>query len=165
MKENVTVYFDFWKSMVSWVNLYLKRLNEDDLKTEIIPGGNHGVWILGHLIASEDDLSEYLGKGPLLFPAYQDLFKQKSDLQAVEKYPEIHVLKTHWDAVCEKNENIYLELTDKELLEPHEKIEGKIEDDYFKTKAGCLKNWTLHQMHHAGQLAVLCAKCGKQGLL
>jgi len=64
MRQNVDVYFDFWKSMVRWVNMYLNK--------------NHGVWILGHLIASEDDLSEYLGKGPMAFPNYQTLFKQSS---------------------------------------------------------------------------------------
>ena len=108
MRQKVAVYFDFWKSMVSWVNMYLKNLDDEDLKMEITPNGNHGVWILGHLIASDDDLSEYLGKGSILFPAYQHLFKQQSQLQAVEKYPSIDILRNHWIQVCEKNKEIYL---------------------------------------------------------
>jgi len=151
--------------MVSWVNMYLKGLDNEDLKMELSPNGNHGVWILGHLIASEDDLSEYLGKGPMLFPDYQNVFKQGSQLQAVEKYPAIDLLRDHWNEVCNKNNDIYLKLTDIELAKPHEKIEGKPEEDFFKTKEGCIKNWILHQMHHAGQLAVLRAKCGKKSLI
>ena len=76
MRQKVEVYSNLWKTMVAWVDLYLKNLEENDLGTELIPGGNHGVWILGHLIASDDDLSEYLGKGPMLFPDYQNVFKQ-----------------------------------------------------------------------------------------
>lgn len=165
MKQKADVYFNFWKSMVSWVNMYLNGLDDEDLKMELTPNGNHGVWILGHLIASEDDLSEYLGKDPMLFPAYQDIFKQGSKLQTVEAYPAIDLLRDQWKQVCDKNMDIYQKLTDVELTEPHEKIEGKIEDDYFKTKEGCIKNWILHQMHHAGQLAALRAKCGKKSLV
>jgi len=165
MKQKVDIFFDFWKSMNSWVNMYLNSLDEEDLKMEIVAGGNHGVWVLGHLIASEDDLSEFLGKGSIMFPEYQELFKQKSTLQPVEKYPSISILKAHWEEVCKKNENIYNNLTDVELTEPHEKIEGKIEDDYFKTKEGCIRNWILHQVHHAGQLAILRAKSGKKKLV
>lgn len=165
MREKVNIYFDFRKSMISWVNMYLKQLDDENLKMKIIPEGNHGVWILGHLIASDDDLSEYLGKGPMLFPQYQQLFKQKSKLLPVTEYPKISLLRKHWEQVCKKNENIYLNLTDKELMEPHLKIEGKTKDDFFKTKEACLKNWILHQMHHAGQLALLFKKCKKKGLV
>lgn len=165
MRQKVNVYFDFWKSMVGWVNMYLNGLDNEDLKMELTPNGNHGVWILGHLIASEDDLSEYLGKGVMLFPDYQNMFKQKSQVQEVGKYPAIDLLRDHWQQVCNKNKDIYLKLTDSELTEAHEKIDGNIEDDFFKTKEGCIKNWILHQMHHAGQLAVLRTKCGKKNLI
>lgn len=165
MRQKVNVYFDLWKSMFGWVNMYLNGLENEDLKMELTPKGNHGVWILGHLIASEDDLSEYLGKGVMLFPDYQDMFKQSSQLQATENYPAIDLLRDQWQQVCSKNKNIYLKLTDHELAEPHEKIEGNPEDDFFKTKEGCIKNWILHQMHHAGQLAVLRTKCGKKSLI
>jgi len=165
MRQKTDVYFNFWKSMVSWVNMYLNGLDNEDLKMELMPNGNHGVWILGHLIASEDDLSEYLGKGAMLFPLYQDIFKQGNKVQAVEKYPAIDVLRNCWKQVVDKNNDIYLKITDVELSEPHQKIKGKIEEDYFKTKEGCLKNWILHQMHHAGQLSVLRTISGKKSLV
>ncbi|MBK8383673.1 MAG: DinB family protein [Ignavibacteria bacterium] len=41
--------------MTEWINWLLKDLTDEDLRTELSPGKNHGIWILGHLIASDDD--------------------------------------------------------------------------------------------------------------
>lgn len=165
MEPNTTIYYNLWKSMVSWVDMYLIGLSDDDLNKEIMPGGNHGIWLLGHLIVCEDDLSEYVGKGVMLFPEYQELFTQGSILQPVANYPTASVLRESWSAVCSKNNALYQTLTDNELKDPHNKIESSMEDDFFKTKEGCLRNWILHQMHHTGQLAVLRVSCGKDRLI
>jgi len=165
MEQKAAVYFDFWKTMVSWVNIYLDKIEDDCLYTALRPGGNHGVWLLGHLIICEDDLSEYLGKGPMLFPEYQPMFDQNRKVLPVEKYPSISVLRKNWQQVCEKNKVIYSQLKDDELALPHKKVEGDIEDNYFKTVEGCLKNWILHQIHHTGQLAALSAKYKKEKMV
>ncbi len=147
--------------MRDWVDMYLDELTDEELRSEIIPGHNHGVWILGHLIASDDTLSEYLGKGPQLFPETQ-VFAQSSMLMPVEECPSVPELRKQWKEVCEKNDAVYRELRDEELQEPHAMIVGNPEEDYFKTKQGVIINWTLHQVHHAGQLALLLAKFGRR---
>lgn len=148
--------------MVDWVNMYLHAIKDDELLIEIVPGRNHGVWILGHLIASDDDLSLYITKEPILFPELQEFFKQGSTLQEIEKYPPIPDLREKWKKVCEKNENVFNQLTDEMLDEYHEMIKGDPEQDYFKTKEVVLINWTFHQIHMAGQLALLLGKAGRR---
>ena len=145
--------------------MYLTRLSDDDLKLSIASGKNHGVWILGHLIVSDDDLSLYLGKGPMLYPEYSDIFGQGSILKHVSEYPAAGILREHWREVTGKNKKIYSELRDEELTEPHAMIKGKIEDDFFKTKENCIIMWQLHQMYHTGQLGVLYAKSGKEKII
>lgn len=142
--------------------MFLTRLSDDDLKMEIAPGKNHGVWILGHLIESDDDLSLYLGKGPMLFQEYSDLFGQGSVLKSVTEYPPVSLMRQQWKEVADKNLKIYEELNDEELDEPHAMVKGKLEDDFFKTKENCIINWLLHQVYHAGQLSVLYAMTGKE---
>jgi len=149
-----------WREMRDWVNMYLDELTDEELKSEIVPGHNHGVWILGHLVASDDTLSEYLGKGPPLFPETQ-VFAQTSVLKPVESCPSPAELREQWKKVCEKNDAVYRELRDEELSEPHAMIAGNYEDDFFKTKQRIIIFWTLHQVHHAGQLALLLAKFGR----
>jgi hypothetical protein len=151
--------------MASWVNVYLKNLTDEELTHEILPGKNHGVWMLGHLIASDDDLSLYLGKGPRLYPEYEGVFTQGSRLKPAGEYPAPSVLREQWYNVVEKNKKIYSELKDEELLQPHEMLKGKIGDDYFKTKGNVAINWLLHQLYVTGQLSVLRLACGKPGLV
>jgi hypothetical protein len=118
--------------MVDWVNMYLDALTDDDLKMEIIPGRNHGVWILGHLIVSDDDLSLYINKQPLLFPKLQNIFKQGSTIQSVEKYPSASELRQYWEEVCEKNDKLFNDLKDEVLDQPHENVLTNTQIVYFK---------------------------------
>jgi hypothetical protein len=150
------------KFMVDWVNMYLDAIKDDELMIEIVPGRNHGIWILGHLIASDDDLSLYINKEPMLYPELQELFKQGSTLQDINKYPPIPELREKWKKVCEKNEKLFSQITDEMLDQYHEMITGDPEKDYFKTKEVVIINWTLHQIHMAGQLALLLGKAGRR---
>jgi hypothetical protein len=147
-------------AMADWVSGNIDPLTDEELKMEIAPGKNHGVWLLGHLITSDDDFSVYMGKSPLLYPEYYKLFGQGSKLQPVENYPSIPLLREQWKNVVEKNKKIYAELTDEELEEFHAKAKDP-EKDYFKTKQRIVIFWQLHQMYHAGQLGVLVTKAGK----
>ncbi|HZV13116.1 MAG TPA: DinB family protein [Candidatus Kapabacteria bacterium] len=162
MKTRSQTFKEQRQIMVDWVNMYLDALTDDELKMEIVPGRNHGVWILGHLIASDDDLSLYINKEPVLYPDCQELFQQGSVLKSVESYPPISELRRRWKAVCEKNEILFDQLRDEMLDEPHEMIKGDPEKDFFKTKDVCLMVWTLHQVHMAGELALLLGKAGRR---
>lgn len=146
--------------MLEWVNGCINSLDDDEFRMELSPGKNHGVWILGHLVVSEDDFSIFMGNGELLFPELVEFFAQKSKLQPPENYPPVPELRGYWDAVCRKNREIYSQLADDELDMPHALLEND-DTDYFKTKKRVIMAWQFHQMYHAGQLAVLVARAGK----
>ena len=148
-------FYKQWKIVTWWISEMLNSLSDDELKKTISPGRNHGIWILGHLIQSEDELSTYLGKGGYIFPENERLFGQKNKPGPVESYPDIQVLRKQWVNVVSKNDKILSEITDAEWDEPHAFIEGYIENDYFKTKGGCVMNWIIHQTYHIGQLVLL----------
>lgn len=145
---------------VWWINDTLSRLSDNDFNLELFPGKNHGVWILGHLVVSDDDFSKFMGRGELLFPEYSEIFRQGSKVLPVENYPSVSELKKCWDDVCQKNRKIYLDLKDFEFDEPHAMLEDA-EKDFFKTKGKVIMTWQLHQMYHNGQLAALLSKAGK----
>jgi hypothetical protein len=161
MENPVSHYFlQQWRVMAGWTSGTINALNDEDLREELSPGKNHGVWILGHLIESEDELSVFLGKEPFLFPEYETLFGQGSKLLPVGDYPSAVILREQWKAVLAKNERILSQMTDAEWDEPHARLkEG--EDDFFKTKGRCIGIWNLHQNYHNGQLASLLARAGK----
>ncbi|MBE2255493.1 MAG: DinB family protein [Ignavibacteria bacterium] len=151
-------FYRQWKILTEdWIALYLRLLEEKDYEIEISPGKNHGIFILGHLIASDDDFSLYMGKGEILFPEIQNLFASPNSLKPVSDYPPLPELKDKWNSVCEKNNLIYQNLTDNELDEIHAKCENP-DTDYFKTKEKIIISWQFHQAFHVGQLATIYSK-------
>ena len=110
-------FYEQYVMMYEWVNLYLNALSERDIKQELSPGKNHGVWILGHLIVSDDDFSLYMDKGDLLFPEYREIFAQGSKLLKPEQYPADSLMREQWKQVIKKNKIIYESLNDNEFNE------------------------------------------------
>jgi len=136
--------------------MFMSKLTDEDWNEYIITDRNHGIWLLGHMIASDDDLSLFINKAPMLFPEYQDIFSQGSKCLSIENYPSLEVLKGAWNSVCEKNKKIYSELKDENLDESHHG-----DEDFVKTKEDVISHWLIHQAYHSGQLGVLVAKVGK----
>lgn len=146
--------------MIEWVNGIIDLLTDEEFKLEIFPGKNHGVWLLGHLVTSDDDFSVFMGKGDVLFPEYYEMFGQGSKLLSAENYPPVSELRAAWIKVCDKNRKIYHGLSDDELQTPHALVKD-YDKDYFKTKERVIMAWHLHQLYHAGQLGVIISQTGK----
>jgi len=146
--------------MIEWVNGIIEPLSDEEFKMELSPGKNNGVWLLGHLIVSDDDFSEFMGKGEAIFPQYIIFFGQGSKILPAESYPPVTELKDAWKKVCDKNRKIYSGLSDDELQQPHALVKD-FDIDYFKTKERVIMAWHLHQLYHAGQLGILVARSGK----
>jgi len=163
--ENILAkkFYQQYVMMIEWVDIYIKMLTDEEFEMELSPDKNHGVWIFGHLITSDDDFSYYMGKGNFMFPEYQDLFGQGSKLQPVKNYPEVSKLKEQWKSVCEKNKKIYESLKDEEFEESPENMTDEMKK-YFITKGKVVMAWQLHQMYHGGQLSVLASRTGKKML-
>ena len=128
-KEKTAVILEQWQTMRHWVNLYLNKLSDEDLAKEIFPGSNHGIWILGHLIACEDDIAPYIRNKAYLFKEYQKIFSSPAELQKPELYPSALMLREQWKEVCIQSESILSALSDDELdkgyYEIFEKQAGK----------------------------------------
>ncbi len=158
MKNPITTaFYDQWTIMTSWISGTLSRLSDADLCAYV--GRNHGIWILGHLIESEDELGVYLGKADWMFPDYADMFGQGSVLLPADKYPSAAVLREQWRAVLDRNHLLLQALSDAEWDEPHTQIHSgvPVDKDFFRTKGRCIAIWNIHQAHHNGQLSILAA--------
>ena len=154
-------FYELWQNMTQWASGYIDRLSDEEFAQDIIPGRNHGVWILGHLIESEDELSKFLGEGEMIYPDYEETFGMRSKLRPPQSYPPVPKLREQWKEVVAKNEHMFQTLHDSEWDEPHALVKGAVEDDFYGTKGRCVYLWNLHQMYHVGQLALLLAKNGK----
>jgi len=139
-----------------WADWIISSLSDEDLKKEIFPGKNHGVWLLGHLITCEDDFALFMGKGEITYMDYHNMFAEETQPLSFDNYPPISEMKAKWKEMLEKNRKIYSELNDSELNESHAQRKG--ENDFCKTKEDVAVHWQVHLMYHAGQLSVLIPK-------
>lgn len=146
-------------SSAGWGNWIIGQLSDDDLKKEISPGKNPGTWLLGHLIACEDDFALYIKNEKATYPEYQKWFAYETKPQAFENYPPISEMRDKWKEMVEKNKKIYAELTDEVLNEPHARLTD--ENDFCQTKHDIAVHWQVHLMYHVGQLSVLIPKAVK----
>lgn len=150
-----------YELVTEWLSGIVGGYSDSDFSLSLAPGKNHALWILGHLVTSDDDLSLFLGKGELLFPEYTKVFSQGCKLIPPEECPQPAELKNALQNVIEKNRKIYSGLTEDELDTPHSMLkEG--EDDYFKTKRRVLISWQLHTVYHTGQLGAIISAAGKR---
>lgn len=156
-----TKFYQQYLMTIDWVNLYIDSLTDEEFEMELLPGKNHGVWIFGHLITSEDDFSLFMGKGELLYPDYREMFGQGSKLQPAKTYPKVSELRKQWTRITDKNKKIYENLKDEEFDQPHNNLVD-YKEDFFKTKDRVIMAWQLHQMYHGGQLGILVARTGKK---
>ena len=158
-KKVINAYLEQFSIMEGWINQHLNSLSDEDLAAEIAPGRNTGIWTLGHLIASMDDIGLYLCNEDIL---YKDLWDQfgpgsKSDGKA---YPPVSEMRERWIKVNEKAKRIISGLTDNELNEKHNNKQDTTE--FYNTKQKVIDCWILHQMYHAGHLGILSANKKKK---
>jgi len=155
-------FYDQWKILNSWLSNTINKLTDEELCSTIAPNRNHGVWILGHLIESEDELAVYLGLDNWLFPEYEAMFGQGSPLLPVAQYPHVSFLRQQWQQVSARNNQLLSTFTDAQWHQPHTRIDSgnPLDEDFFKTKGRCIAIWNIHQTLHLGQLGVLRQKWG-----
>jgi uncharacterized damage-inducible protein DinB len=159
---NTTKFISAQYDMVTdWMMGIINNFTDDELKLEIAPGKNYALWIVCHLVASDDDFSMFMGRGGLLYPEYAELFSQGKKLIPFEQCPSPKDVRNALEKVIEKNKLVYSSLNDEELNEPHALMNDP-ENDFFKTKARVIMAWQLHQVYHTGQLASILSAAGKR---
>src|SRR6202008_5144316 len=71
---------------------------DEQLESEIAPGKNSGVYLIGHLTTISDGLLPILGFREKLYPFLEDIFLKNPDSSGLEK-PSTAELKQYWNAV------------------------------------------------------------------
>ncbi|WP_158798272.1 DinB family protein [Pedobacter sp. L105] len=151
----VNTAITIWENQVIRAeNLFQKFTNEEWL-SEICPGKNRVIYIIGHLIASADHISPIIGTGTAAYPELLDIFIKNPD-KAISDLPPVEQLKKLWHKT---NSRISVELktlTNEDWLQKHKTV--SIEDfakEPHRNKLSILLNRTNHLTYHIGQLTLL----------
>lgn len=148
-----------------WAQTLLEDLREAPLTAPTASGGNHPLWILGHLAVSESGLVYTFCRGeesPLA--AWRELFGRGTTAIAdASQYPAFDELMTKFEEV--RGETLaYLDSIAEEDLgrKSHAPADRAA---FFGTIGQCLNAIAVHTAFHAGQLADARRSLGRQPLV
>ena len=151
----VKMALDAWYIQVDRTNKLFNALSDDQLKQEVAPGRNTGVYLLGHLTAVHDALFPLLGVGEKLYPQLEEIFIKNPD-KAVLARPETKDLREYWAAVNNKLEKHFNSFTIDEWFQRHMAVsESEFEKEPHRNRLNVVLNRTGHLANHLGQLTFL----------
>ena len=150
---------NMWASRNTAVTGFFNKYeNEEAYFTEVAPGRNRAIYLLGHLIATNDAMLPLLGLGEKLYPELEAPFSSNPD-KAVEDLPSLDTLKKQWETLNARLMQHFSTLSVSDWMARHTAVsEADFAVDPQRNKLNVLINRTNHQSYHLGQLILLTVK-------
>lgn len=148
-----------------WVMALIADIKDEPLRRPTNNGGNHPLWVLGHLAHSESQLFDVfiLGKENR-FPELAAMFSMKSEPSSdASRYPSMDELMEKFTAVRAESLAHLESLTDEDLDAPTNVPEDMAA--FFGTVGLCYAALANHQMFHGGQVADARRAAGRPALM
>lgn len=140
-----SIIYQAWLLQNRKISDLIHKLNEEDLKKDVALGRNSGLYLLGHLIASNDLLMPLFGFGEKMYPEYEKIFLCCPD-KSSQNFPTVKEVKSHWFSL---NENLVLKfasINEKQWI---------MEDEKSHHQLKTMLTIVNHQCYHLGQLNFL----------
>jgi hypothetical protein len=137
----------------SWFMPLIRDMQQSPLTFPTPNGGNHPLWVLGHVAYGEAELVDVFVKGQSNALAdWEALFGTGSIPEAdAGKYPSVDEILARFDQVRADTIRILESLTDDDLDKPSH-APGPARE-MFGTIGQCFAALSLHMMFHGGQVA------------
>lgn len=144
-----------WESTIRRSDALFQSLGDQQLMTEIAPGRNRGIYLLGHLIAVHDGLPVILGLGESRYPGLKAVFLDNPD-KSGQEMPSIPELRQQWAETNSRLAGLFSSLQPAEWFQRHMSVTP---DDFVKepwrNRLNVLLSRTNHLASHLGQLVLL----------
>lgn len=143
-----------WNIQQSRADKFFNGLSEADLQKEIAPGKNRIIYLLGHLIASNDTMIGLFALGPRLYAHFDEPFLKNPD-KSGQEMPDGATLLSNWKHANTTLNEYFSKMTAESWLSKHTAM---TDEDYEKepsrNKLSVLINRTNHMAYHLGQLVL-----------
>lgn len=151
----IKMALDPWNAQIARADKLFNDLPDEQLKEEVAPGRNSGIYLLGHLTAIHDALFPLLGLGEKLYPRLEDIFIKNPDKSGIEK-PETKDVRNYWSDVNNKLLQHFNQFTFDQWFQKHASVSDEdFEKEPHRNRLNVLLNRTNHLVYHLGQLAFL----------
>ena len=128
---------------------------DTDYQNAVAPERNKAVYLLGHIIATNDGLLSLLGFGDRLFPELDHYFATGTQWE-YDNFPTIEEWREKWTLLNETLSHHISATLPLQWLERHTKVTAEdFELDPSRNKLNVLIGRTLHMRYHLGQLNLI----------
>ncbi len=154
----VKVVLDMWNGRIKDANALIDGLTDEQLMTEVAPGRNRGIYLLGHLTAVHDRMLPLLGFDKQQYPQLDEPFLTKPD-KAVAEIPSAKELRAYWNNVNSKLTAHFSKLSTDEWFQKHTAVSAEdFAKEPHRNKLNVVLGRTNHMSSHVGQLVFLKKK-------
>ncbi len=151
----IKIVLDAWNGQLNRATKFFDGHTDEQLKNEVAPNRNSGVYLLGHLVAVHDGMIPLLGLGEKRYPELENIFIKNPDNSGLEK-PSIEYLRNCWKLVNEILSQQFSSLKADEWLQKHNSVsEEDFKKEPHRNRLNVLISRTNHIAYHLGQLAFL----------
>lgn len=148
----ITTALKSWEQWIGRAGKLFDSLTDEQMLTEVAPGKNRPVYLLGHLVAVNDSIIPQLRLGEAHYEALREPFVLHPD-SATAELPPIAELRQNWKDLNLRLASLFEKLTPAEWLERHATVS---EEDFarepHRNRLAILFSRTNHASYHLGQL-------------
>jgi hypothetical protein len=149
---------DAWNTQIKQADELFNSLSDEQLKQEVAPGRNRGVYLLGHLTAVHDRILPLLGLGDQRYPDLYKTFVENPD-KADADLPSTEDLRYYWKEVNKVLSEKFSAVSIEEWFQNHNAVsEIDFAKEPHRNKLNVVINRTNHLANHLGQLLLLKAR-------
>lgn len=144
-----------WDIQVGRATKFFNGLTDEDLLKEIAPGKNTALYLMGHLIAVNDNMINLFGLGERLYSSFDEPFVKSPDKSGLQ-FPVPSILRDDWKKSNEILSRYFAAMPVNDWFGRHNAM---TDEDHTKdpgrNKLSVLINRTNHVAYHLGQLILL----------
>lgn len=143
-----------WDKDVTALTQVFEKLGADNAYTELAPGKNTVIYLLGHMVAVHDRLIEALDAGERSHTQLDEPFLREADGKA--GYPDYNGLLSDWKEVSARVSGIFAKQSVPDWLSKHHYVsEADFAKEPHRNRLAILVSRLTHMSTHLGQLKLI----------
>ncbi len=141
-----------WKSVTERASALIAQLSEEQIQSEIAPGRNRVIYIVGHLTAVSDRMFPLLGVGERRFPNLDTVYIEHPDRTEADPLAPAD-LKAAWQDLTTRLTDALEAFTPEQWLQKHSSVsDADFAKDPGRNRMAVVLTRTNHISYHLGQL-------------
>ncbi len=150
----VKMVLDAWNSKIKEADSIFDNLTDEQLKNEVAPGRNTGIYLLGHLAVTHDLMLPILGFGQQIYPQLKAAYNDNADAKTYSE--TAGELRQYWKNINSILAENFAKLSAEEWFERHNSVSAEaFEKERHRNKLNIVISRTNHLSYHNGQVVFL----------